>query len=571
MSSVATGLSSLSSPPVPQAPAPATAVEVVTSLGGSIISVDTLTLAQASRRRGWGCLAAGAALLVMALATFVYGVSIARADAAARERWIAEKKPSWAFRPTRHGAVADGVALVGAVAGLALVAAGLVRRRGAERTRLRVGQNDGVDIPLADAPPERTLVDRDASGGFVAPIDGLDGDVAFAGTATTLASMRAAGHVALPLYVGTQLRTRIGHASFFVRGMVAPARTAPPAMGWDRRVLAFVAASAVVHLGVWGFLRTVPPDMMGAPADHSIDEQSSVRAVTTSREDEVPPPPEDGDADSSGSEGMSSPTAVALDDGTLGERDPNPTPARLRVMDRGLTPQMARERAIAQAAEAGILGSTIFTGPISVADAGSIASGFDDMDITGGFYDGGGQGAPAGSFGWGVRGTGTGCGTIAGVNCRGIASDPFATSGNDGTDWNGPIGGPGGPGRDKTRVAAVPTAKLLEPTTCGPNSASEDCLDRAMIRRYVKRHLEKIRYCYEKELLVQPGLEGTVTALFTINGNGVVVDSKASGVDANVSGCIAQVVSNISFPKIGNGTGAYPIKYPFQLQPRGGR
>jgi hypothetical protein len=68
--------------------------------------------------------------------------------------------------------------------------------------------------------------------------------------------------------------------------------------------------------------------------------------------------------------------------------------------------------------------------------------------------------------------------------------------------------------------------------------------------------------------LAKPGLEGTVTVNFTLNGNGRVIQSTASGVDAAVSSCIAEVIANVAFPKVG-GTGIYPIKYPFQLRPRG--
>jgi len=552
----------------PAAAIPATAVEVVTSLGGSIVSVDTLTATTASRRRGWAFIGVGAALLMLGLGTFLYGVAGAKHDAAARAQWTAEKRPSWAFRPTRHGAGADLAALLGAVVGLGLVATGLMRRTGAARTRLRVGQNDGVDIPLADAPPERTLVERDGAGGFVTSLDGLDGEVAFAGTATTLASMRAAGHVALPLYVGTQVRTTIGHASFFVRGIAAPARSAPAGFGWEARAFGFVAASAVAHFGLLAMVRSAAPDEQGAPTDMSLSEDTSLRAVSTGHEEPDPLEPEVSDDDDGGGEGAAtSPTAVALEDGTLGTNRANPNPARLQVQNHGGTPKLSREQALAIAAESGILASSVFSGPIAVADGANLADGFDDLDITGGFYDGGGQGAPAGSFGWGVRGTGRGCGNVGGLPCSGIASDAFMTAGNDGSDsYTGPLGN--GTPNTRRHVNLIPTVTISKPTTCKPNSNdATDCLDGAIIRRYVKRNIEKIKYCYERELLARPDLDGTVTALFTLNANGVVIDSKASGVDPAVSSCIAQVISSIAFPKVAE-SGIFPIKYPFQLHRR---
>lgn len=543
-------------------PTPAPAVEVVTSLGGSVVSVDTLALAPTAHRRGRNAIIAGAALLALGLATFFYGVRDARRDAAARAQWIEEKRPAWAFRPTRHAAAVDALAALSVIAGLGFVAGGLVRQRAAARTRLRVGQNDGVDIALADAPPEQTLVEP-GGGGFVAPIGSLDGDVAFAGTATTLASMRAAGHVALPLYVGTQLRTQIGRTSFFVRGIEAPQRWSPSGFAWERAPMVFLAASAAAHLALWGLMQSANPNQTGAVTDMSLREDASSRAVLASIEDLAPPPPEDGDADDTGMDGSASaPTATALEDGTLGHDSPNPNPARLKVADRGQTPRLSREQAVAVAAQSGILSSDVFSNPITVAGGGDFASGFDDMDITGGLFDGDGTGAPAGSFGWGVRGTGKGCGSIAGVPCSGIASDPFGTLGrDDGRNYIGTLGD-NGHGMRK-RQAAVPTVTIKPPTVCGASG----CLDKELIRRYVRRNIEKISYCYEKQLLATPGLEGTVVANFTLNANGRVIDSQASGVDPTVSSCIAAVISNVQFPKVGE-TGVYPIKYPFQLRPR---
>jgi hypothetical protein len=255
---------------------------------------------------------------------------------------------------------------------------------------------------------------------------------------------------------------------------------------------------------------------------------------------------------------------MALTDGTLGHTDGSINPAKLQVANRGLTPQLSREQAIAAASEAGVLGALQALGPISTYDGLAIASGMDEIDFAGGMMDGGGDGVPVGSFGWGVSGFGTGCGTIDGRLCGGIKAGPYATignTGNDGRNWRGVAGF--GPGNGK-RTSLVPTVKLCAGATC--SVAPE--LDAATIRRYVPRNLNKIKYCYEKELLATPTLEGTVTALFTLDGNGHVVDSRASGVSPAVSTCVAGVLTNIAFPKVA-APGIYPIKYPFTFRPAG--
>ena len=91
-------------------------------------------------------------------------------------------------------------------------------------------------------------------------------------------------------------------------------------------------------------------------------------------------------------------------------------------------------------------------------------------------------------------------------------------------------------------------------------------LDKSIIRRYVKRHLEKIRYCYEQRLQKQPALAGTVTAVFTISTTGRVTASTASGMDDDVAKCVADTIAQIEFPSI-DGGGVSEIHYPFAFKP----
>ncbi len=553
--------SSFSSTPAMAAPA----VEVVTQLGTSVVSVDNLGVGAAKRGRGGRFLSIGAALLTGSVLTFGAGVLAAGSDAKARERWVADGKPAWAYRPAPSSPIADFAALGGGVLGLGLVATGLLRRREQARTTLRVGEAAGVDVPLAGA-HDVALVAPDGLGGFRANLIGFTGEVRRGDSAMSIEALTAAGHTSVPLAVGTHVKASLGKTTFHVRGMERPARTAAPApLVADRQVLSFVAASAVVHLGLLAVLSAVPPDMTTAQTDMNPHEDVSVYAALNSV-DEAAPDAADSDSDDVGDNGgmASQVVAMALEDGTLGKDEPNPTPAKLHVKNRDLQEQLARREAIEAASTAGVLAA--MTSPIKVYEGGSIASGFDDIDITGGIIDGGGTGAPAGSFGWGIKGQGLGCGTPDGKNCEGVRADPYATIGWEGRNYAGPFSTrPGRPGGGGDRVAKVPTVTLTQPVACTQDSP---CLDKEIIRRYVKRNIEKITYCYEKELLANPGLEGTVTVNFTLNGNGRVMQSTATGVDPTVSSCIAAVVSNIRFPKVGD-DGIYPIKYPFQLRPSG--
>jgi hypothetical protein len=92
--------------------------------------------------------------------------------------------------------------------------------------------------------------------------------------------------------------------------------------------------------------------------------------------------------------------------------------------------------------------------------------------------------------------------------------------------------------------------------------------DKAIIRRYVKRNIQKIQYCYEKELLAKSNLSGTVQTQFFITPNGNVASSTGSGVDPNVANCVASVIKGIEFPKP-KGGGIAVITYPWILRASG--
>jgi len=163
------------------------------------------------------------------------------------------------------------------------------------------------------------------------------------------------------------------------------------------------------------------------------------------------------------------------------------------------------------------------------------ATGFDDANIYGGLV---GNQAPdadnTGGFGFGRSGYGPGgsWGTIG--------------HGNDSA------------GR-RRRTGAVPTVSIGQPNTQGD-------LDKAIIRRYIKRNIQKLTYCYEKQLLTKPGLAGTVSTQFFIAPNGTVTSSQASGVDPEVADCVAGVIRNIEFPKP-KGGGGVQVNYPFTFRP----
>jgi hypothetical protein len=92
-------------------------------------------------------------------------------------------------------------------------------------------------------------------------------------------------------------------------------------------------------------------------------------------------------------------------------------------------------------------------------------------------------------------------------------------------------------------------------------------LSKETIRRIVHRHINEIKFCYEKGLMKRPDLSGRVSIKFLIAGTGAVksaaVASSTIG-DPGVEICIAQTVERMTFPMPEDG-GLVIVTYPFSL------
>jgi TonB family protein len=128
--------------------------------------------------------------------------------------------------------------------------------------------------------------------------------------------------------------------------------------------------------------------------------------------------------------------------------------------------------------------------------------------------------------------------------------------------------GPGygnGVGQLATRRARVPEALPGIATVRGT-------LDKEIIRRIVRRHLNEVRFCYTQALAARPSLEGRLLVQFTIAPTGQVLasalGSSTLGAPA-VESCVVQAVKRWEFPAP-QGGGLAIVSYPFQLSAAGG-
>jgi len=90
-------------------------------------------------------------------------------------------------------------------------------------------------------------------------------------------------------------------------------------------------------------------------------------------------------------------------------------------------------------------------------------------------------------------------------------------------------------------------------------------IDKDVVRRVVRDNLAKLQYCYEKTLLVNPGIEGRVLVTFTIAIEGSVSDVTAAGIHPEVEACVAEKVRTFKFPR--PDAGKVEVSYPFTFKP----
>jgi len=176
-----------------------------------------------------------------------------------------------------------------------------------------------------------------------------------------------------------------------------------------------------------------------------------------------------------------------------------------------------------------------------------------NSDLTGGIGGLiGAKGVRIGSGGLGSRGSGLGGGGTSqglgglGTRGRGTGASGYGSGGgNFGAKGEGGSVGMGG-----------------DPIILG-------ALDKSLIDAVIRRHLNQIRYCYQRELSDNPGLAGKITVKFVIAKDGTVSSAKTKRStmgNSAVEGCINGRFMRFKFPEP-KGGGIVIASYPFTFSP----
>lgn len=550
----------------------ARAVEVAAMLGDSVVGVKHCMDPRGGKitRATWAFAATGLACLLASGIAFGASVSTASTNKAALERHLKANKPAHAFRPVTTGTAVDLTAGLGLGLGLFGLTTALLRsRRERKSPYYRVGTAASVEQPVETSPSPSFPLVAPAGDDFVFNYaQGIDGEMIVDGKSIPFAELAAsgrarpsttvAGAIEVPIPMAAKIRATMGQTTFLVTAVNKPREQGAPLFAIERRVGAYVGGSLAAHLAAVLLLGAVDVEASTVNMDMNMSEDTSLTARTAVNED-VPPEPEDPDKGAdSGSEGAES-AKMKLDEGAAGKPDATRTDGRMEVADNKVEPRLSKEQAIEQARTAGFLGSTevIRGGISSIVATDPFSSGFDGANVYGALFGAAGEGR--GNFGMGRNGWGPGGGCTQ-EPCGIIGTGRYNTiPGGRGMGDNPWGGGNGGWGGNLRRTAGVPKVKdFIGMPTSGGN------LDKAIIKRYIKRNQSKIAYCYETELLARPTIEGQVLVNFLISSSGSVMSSTGTGFDSKVASCVASVIKNIEFPKPTDG-GNVQVNYPFNF------
>ncbi|MBL9009169.1 MAG: AgmX/PglI C-terminal domain-containing protein [Myxococcales bacterium] len=370
------------------------------------------------------------------------------------------------------------------------------------------------------------------------------------------------GAYVMPIGAESRLNLRLGETTFNIVG-TPKARRFPVPLRIDWEAQAYTGAVFALHALVIFIMFSVPPDPKSLSLDAFMNDQRFAKFLIKppeQKEDVIPEWLKKKSPDEMGGKGK----RHKDEEGKMGKKESKNKAGlyALKGPKDNTDMHLAKQLATDAAQKAGVLGILKGTqGSILSSIFGrDTALGSDAQDVLGGLlgtevgeaYGVGGLGL----VGTGRGGGGTGEGTIGLGNLGTIGK---GGGGGSGSGYGRGAGGLGG--RRATAPDVVPgTAEV------------RGSLDKEIIRRIIRRHLNEVKFCYERELVKNAGLSGRVMIQFTIAGTGAVVASAVQSSTMNnptVEMCIAQSVRRWEFPKPSGG-GIVVVTYPFVLKASGG-
>jgi TonB family protein len=409
--------------------------------------------------------------------------------------------------------------------------------------------NGQTKLPLAMCSP--------GGGASVTILPGAMGEVTYdAGNAVPLAEAGATPGSSFNLPAKARVKQDLGSWSFLVNSVPHPRKfVAPMEFDWTSQI--YTGFSFLMHAIFLFLIYFIPPDPEGLSLDLLAENNRFIKYMLEPPEvqqDEIPEwLKKDKEDEQQGGKGK----RHKGEEGQMGKRDAKKTDNHYGIKGPkdNPDPHMARSMAKEMAKNAGILSYLSAANAPTSPFGRDTALGVDPENALGALM-GNQVGENFGYGGLGLRGTGrggggTGEGTIGLGNLNTIG---HGGGGGSGSGYGRGAGGLGG------RRGSVPRIRSGAAMVKGS-------LSKEVIRRIVHRHINEVKFCYERKLAQRPDLSGRVAIKFIISGTGAVqmaaVASSTLG-DPSVENCIAQAVRRWTFPQP-EGGGIVIVTYPFQL------
>jgi len=534
--------------------------QVTAMFNDTVIDVQHLGQTRDRRKSAPTWLAIGGAVALSGAALFGHEVA---QDWDSHSERVAQAAEVGKPAPARPGTGLGGLGFGLAMLGLVPLGVGFTRLqdRGRRAYTLGEGHDATMHVPAATLPGGESFPLVQGDGDYALQFTAeMQGELSVDGHSSTLAALIEGGRAtrvgaaySVPLPPGAQARVRHGALTFFIHS-VAPGVVMARKSEIDKPFWVTNSGAAAV-LGSLLVLTHMIPGEAGALSGQDEREGNRFIGYVTqpeqAKEEEVV---EDEVVEQAG--GVAG-ARHSGDEGKAGNPRSSKPAGRYAMKGSAAIPTMARDYdPEMKARSAGILGVMQSTqGHFMASPGGSYAQGSDDADAWGQIvgtqvgesYGNGGIGL----VGSGRGGGGLGQGTI-GLGSTGLIGHNKA--GGGGTGMRNTTG-------FKDRGPRVPNPRLGIAQIQGG-------LDKDLIRRVVRAHINEVRYCYNQGLARDPNLKGRVAVQFQINGAGKVpsaVVSESDIKDNSVASCIAQSVRRWSFPKP-DGGGTVIVTYPFVLQ-----
>lgn len=532
--------------------------------------IDVQHIGHASKRRvdstAW--IALGALLTIGGTGLFAHELG---QDWASHQEQVRAAAEVGAPAPAQPGYGAGGLGLALAFAGLVPLGLGIVGRRDRARTSYVLGDGPDASLTMAgDALPQtHTLVARDERGVVLSVSPTMRGHLESGGVRHDLRELvTRGGSSEIAMQTGATARVELGSVTFDVAA-VAPGRVIAGRSEADKTYWLYNAASFAVIGGMLGLSQLIPDDALAMGSDETLAENRYVGYLH--QPDEEKPvedtPVEEGPTDSENKAGLSGERHAGAD-GAMG----NPDRPNVRKMygskgPKTAVPQLARTFDPELAARnAGILGMVQLESGHFLASpyGGEFAIGNDDEDVWGNIQ-GDAIGESGGAAGLGLLGTGRGGGGEGEgtVGLTGVGLIGQSGIGGDRLGYGNRNGKDSGTAFDGRRPKQVKVRM--------PAGDFHGVLDKELIRRVVRAHLNEVRGCYDQGLARDPNLRGRVEIQFAIGPTGSVASaavSETSVDDEQVGRCIAKAVKRWRFPTNAIG-GTAMVSYPFLLETGG--